>query len=105
MTKKTRMVQVGCGKMSKEIIKYAMAKDIEIVGAVDNRPEAIGQDLGLYLGYDQALGVKISNDPHEVFQNCDADVALVTIASYIKDFMPSLEIPLTYGVNVLTIGE
>ena len=44
MTKKIRMVQVGCGKMSQEIIKYALAKGIEIVGAVDNRPEAIGQD-------------------------------------------------------------
>lgn len=105
MSTKIRMVQIGCGKMSKSIISYALTKGIEIVGAVDNRPEAVGQDLGVYLGYDQDLGVKISNDPHEVFRNCDADIALVTIASYVKDFMPSLEIPLTYGVNVLTISE
>ena len=51
MTKKNSyMVQVGCGKMSKEDYQVCHGKkNIEIVGAVDNRPEAIGQDLGLYL--------------------------------------------------------
>lgn len=105
MSNKIRMVQVGCGKMSKQIIEYALKKGIEIVGAVDNNPAAVGKDLGDYLGYEKSLGVKISDNPHKVFQNCDADVAFVTIASYIKDFLPSLEIPLTYGVNVLTISE
>lgn len=105
MSKKIRMVQVGCGKMAKDIIKYALSKGIEIVGAVDSNQEAIGKDLGSYLGFNQILGVEISNNPREVFENCDADIAVVTIASYIKDFFVSLEIPLTYGVNVLTISE
>lgn len=49
--------------------------------------------------------MKIANDPHTVFKNCDADLAIVTTVSYVKDFAEQLEIPLTYGVNVITISE
>ncbi len=61
-----KAIQYGCGKMGGLIMKYLHEKGVEIVGAIDNNPELIGQDIGKVMGLEQKLGPTIHGDPEEV---------------------------------------
>lgn len=102
---KLRVIQYGCGKMSKVIINYLYRHGAEVVGAIDSNPEVVGKDVGIFADLGFSTGVKISDDPQKVFDACDADVALVTIFSYMPEMQKFYEMCLKNKVNVLTTCE
>lgn len=103
---KIKVVQIGCGKMSKYTMRYVYEKGAEIVGAVDINPEVIGKDIAHVMGGDNK-GVKIDlvENLNTVLENTKPDIAIVTTMSLLNDIEDVLRVCASNGVNAITTCE
>ena len=82
---KIRIIQVGCGKMSRYTMRYAIEKGYEIVGAYDISSDIVGKSINsIYKEVKSDIVIEnISN-----LENIDekfADIAVIETMSLLND--------------------
>ncbi len=104
--KKIRVVQYGCGKMSKYTMKYVLDNNWEIVGAVDINPDVIGTDIGNIIGIsNQGVTVTDVSKTEELLINTRPDICIVTTMSLMSDVKDILLLCARLGINAITTCE
>ena len=104
---KIKVVQIGCGKMSKYTMRYVLEKGGEIVGAYDINPKVIGKDISKIIGLRNPIGVAVSDVKtlDATIKKTKANVAIVTTMSLMSDLYDVLMICAKKGINAITTCE
>lgn len=100
-----RVVQWGLGAMGQGVAKLILDKEgLELVGAVDVRPELDGKDVGDVLGTGP-IGVAITTDPSTILDADKVDVVTICTTSWVAQQLSDLSSILSAGINVVSLAE
>lgn len=101
-----KIVQYGCGKMSKYTMNYAIEKGAKIVGAVDINPDVVGKDISTIIGGEET-GIVITNvnNAEDMLREVKPDVCIVTTMSLMNDLSDALMLCAKLGINAITTCE
>ena len=106
MANKLRIVQYGCGKMSKYTMRYVYEKGAKIVGAFDINPKIIGKDISVVLGgEDKGVIINDAKDAREVLSKLHPDACIITTMSLLNDIEEAITICAELGINAITTCE
>jgi len=103
---KIKIFQIGCGKMSKYIMRYVYEKGFEVVGAVDISESVIGLDIGEIMETEKK-GVQVESlkKLDDLLKTTKPHVAIITTMSFVRDIEEVTRVCVKNGVNVLTTCE
>lgn len=103
---KLKIVQYGCGKMSKYTMRYVYEKGGTIVGAIDINPNVIGKDIGSIIECeDKGIIVESVDKAREVLERTKPDACVVTTMSLLSDVEEALMLCAELGINAITTCE
>ena len=103
----TKVVQIGCGKMSLYTMRYVMEKGGKVVAGFDINPDILGKDINVILGGEKKFKANIYhvNELEEKLKELKPDVAIVTTMSLLSDCYDVLMACAKCGVNAITTCE
>lgn len=103
---KLKVVQYGCGKMSKYTMRYVYEKGGEIVGAIDVNPDVIGKDIGSIIECeDKGIVVENVAKAREVLETTKPDACIITTMSLLSDIEDAVMLCAELGINAITTCE
>ena len=106
MNQPIRVLQWGLGAMGSGMARLMLEKSgLQIVAAVDARPDYVGRDLGEVLGVGKKLGVIVTDHPETVLDSNKVDLTVIATTSWTERQMPDLRKIITAGINVISIAE
>ena len=103
---KIKVVQIGCGKMSKYTMRYVYERGGEVVGAYDIADDIVGKDISTIIGGEKK-GVEVEHVStlEKTLKKHKPNVAIVTTMSLMSDVYDVLMICAKCGVNAITTCE
>ncbi len=104
--KQIKVIQIGCGKMSKYIMRYIYNLGGRVVGAVDINKDLIGKDIGNIMET-EVKGISINDVSRldEILNDTKPDIAIITTLSFLNDIEDTIRTCITNDVNVITTCE
>jgi 4-hydroxy-tetrahydrodipicolinate reductase len=106
MKRPIRVLQWGLGAMGGGMARLMLEKaGLEIVAAVDGRPDLAGKDLDDVLGVARRLGVAVTDEPEAVLDKDRVDVVTLATTSWAQRQMPDLRKVIGAGINCVSIAE
>jgi len=99
-----RAIVYGVGAMGSIMARLLVDKGVEIVGAVGRSPDKVGRDLAEVAGLKGSTGVTVEADARRALE-AGADIAVVSVASYLSAMFDHFRLCLEHGANVVTIEE
>jgi hypothetical protein len=104
--KKVRIIQYGLGPIGLETARLVLNKStLEIVGAVDIAKDMVGKDLGIILGFEEIMGITVTDNLEELLSGTEADVVVHTAGSRIKNIYTQLEEIIQARLNIVSSSE
>lgn len=100
-----KFIQVGCGKMSKYTMQYAIDKGYELVGAYDISDAVIGKKVSSIFSEVKSNVIVEHIDKLENIDNKFADIAIVTTMSLLNDIASVSRTILSKQINLITTCE
>lgn len=101
---RVRGIVYGVGAMGSIMARLMLEKGVEIVGAIARSPAKVGKDLGEVAGLGFETGVLVEGDARRALGE-GADIAVVSVASYLSVMFDHFRLCLEHGCNVVTIEE
>ena len=98
-----KAIQYGVGAAGSRMVRLAMKKGVQFVGAVDADPAKVGKDVGVVAAVGP-VGVRIVDDPARLFTGKIADVVLHATSHEPRQIVSEVVLPLRAGVNVISIS-
>ncbi len=94
------VVNGACGKMGQEVIRaVAQAEDMTLVGAVDKKPDWVGEDIGTVIGY-QPLEVPVMSDLEATLVMAQSQgLAVMVDFTHPDSVYESVRAAIAYGVR------
>ncbi len=106
MSRALRVVHVGLGPIGQSIARLVLETEgLQVVGATDLAPDQAGKDLGLVLGLNRKLRIKVDGDPDRFIRRARADVAILCTSSSLKVVRPQLLALVKRKMNVVSTCE
>lgn len=101
-----KVVQYGCGKMSKYTMRYVYESGATIVGAVDVNPDIIGKDIGTIMETEDK-GVKVCSveDAEKMLLEVKPDICIITTMSLMVDVKDAFMLCAKLGINAISTCE
>ena len=84
--KRIRVAQWGLGAMGSGMARLVASKPgLELVAAIDARPDYVGRDVADVLGLPELLGVHVTDDPASVLDPGRVDCVVIATTSWVRD--------------------
>lgn len=101
---KIRIIIDGVGMVGSQIVRKAIHRNVEIVGAVDQYDKIINKDLGEHIGIEK-MNILIKKNLEEVIKRTTPDLVIICSKTNILDIESDIKTCILNKVDVLTSSE
>src|SRR5207248_7400953 len=82
LSRTLKVIHVGLGPIGQSIARLTLDRDgLQVVGATDLSVDQNGKDLGVVLGLNRKLRLKVDGNPERFVKKAKEDVAVLCTAS------------------------